>query len=161
MAHNIHHFHEISVVSGDIRVDIKLDRFSEQYNRAQFDLDSDVMTSMVRFMPMRDGTFINLTRAESAVLAGSGEVMAAAPPTGRFLYEGKTMVDPETGSPWARKGARKVLVSQYKGKTNAKENLQYSKHKNPKAQSHWFDAAKKADGDKWVARVKKTSGGGK
>lgn len=161
MAHKIHHFSEISVVSGDIRVDIKLDRFSEQYNRAQFELDSDVMTSMVRFMPMRDGTFINLTRAESTALAGSGEVMAAAPPSGRFLYEGKTMVDPETGSPWARKGARKVLVSQYKGKTNAKENIQYSKYANPKVQSHWFDAAKKADCNKWVAKVKRTAGGGK
>lgn len=161
MTHKIHHFSEISVVSGDIRVNIKLDRFSEQFNRAQFELDSDVMTSMVRFMPMRDGTFINMTRAESAALAGSGEVMAAVPPSGRFLYEGKGMVDPETGSPWAKKGARKVLVSQYNGKANAKENLQYSRHKNRNVQSHWFDAAKKADGGKWVATVKKTAGGGK
>lgn len=161
MAHKIHHFPEISVVSGDIRVNIKLDRFSEQFNRAQFELDSDVMTSMVRFMPMRDGQFINLTRAESAAIAGTGEVVAAVPPSGRFLYEGKTMVDEKTGSPWAKKDARKVLVSQYKGKTNAKENLQYSRHKNPNAQSHWFDAAKKADGEKWIAKVKKTAGGGK
>lgn len=160
MAHKIHHFPEISVVSGDIKVNIKLDRFSDQYNKAQYELDSAVMTSMVPFMPMQDGTFINRTRAESASVAGTGEVVAGVPPQGRFLYEGKTMVDPETGSPWARKGARKVLVSQYKGKTNAKENLQYTKHKNPKAQSHWFEPAKKADGDKWIAKVKKIAGGG-
>lgn len=161
MAHKIHHFPEISVVSGDIKVNIKLDRFSDQYNKAQYELDSAVMTSMVPYMPMRDGQFINLTRAESAAIAGTGEVVAAAAPSGRFLYEGKTMVDEKTGSTWARKGAKKVLVSQYKGKTNATENLQYSRHKNPNAQSHWFDAAKKADGKKWVANVKKTSGGGK
>lgn len=160
MTHKIHHFREISVVSGDIKINIKLNRFSDQFNKAQYELDSGVMTSMVPYMPMRDGQFINLTRAESAAIAGTGEVVAAAPPSGRFLYEGKTMVDEKTGSPWARKGAKKVLVSQYKGKTNAKQDLQYSKHKNPKAQSHWFDAAKKADGDKWVAKVKKTAGGG-
>ena len=160
MAHKIHHFPEISIVKGDIRVNVKLDRFTKQYNKAQFELDSAVMTSMVPFMPMQDGSFINLTKAESAAVAGTGVVIAAAPPQGRFLYEGKTMVDEKTGSPWARKGARKVLVSQYSGKTNAKENLTYSKSAHPNAQSHWFDAAKKKDLDKWVARVKKTAGGG-
>lgn len=160
MAHKIHHFPEISVVSGDIRMNINLDRFSEQYNRAQFALDSAVMTSMVPFMPMQDGDFINRTKAESAALAGTGEVMAAAPPQGRFLYEGKGMVDEKTGSPWARKGAKKVLVSQYAGKTNAKENLSYSKNAHPKAQSHWFDAAKESDLKLWLQVTKKTAGGG-
>lgn len=155
------HFPEISIVDGDIKINIKLDRFDDQFNRAQFALDSAVMTSMVPFMPMQDGTFINQTRARSASLAGSGEVCAAAAPQGRFLYEGKGMVDEKTGSPWARKDARKVLVSQYAGKTRAKESLQYTKTKHPKAQSHWFDAAKKQDGKKWVVTVKKIAGGGK
>lgn len=148
-------------MDGDIKVSVKLDRFSDQFNRAQFALDSAVMTSMVPFMPMQDGTFINLTRARSAGLAGLGRVCAAAPPQGRFLYEGKTMVDEKTGSPWARKAAKKVLVSQYSGKTNARENLQYTETKHPKAQSHWFDAAEKQDGGKWVVTVKKIAGGGK
>lgn len=160
MAHKIHHFKEISVVSGDIKLNIKMDRFSEQYNKAQFALDSAVMTSMIPFMPMRDGTFINLTRAESASLAGSGEVCAGAPPQGRYLYEGKTMVDIETGSPWARKGAKKVLVSQYTGQTNAKENLVFSKSAHPRAQDHWFDAAKEKDLKSWVKATKRIAGGG-
>lgn len=160
MAHKIHHFPEISIVSGDIRMNINLDRFSEQFNRAQFALDSAVMTSMVPFMPMQDGDFVNRTKAESAALAGTGEVMAAAPPQGRFLYEGKGMVDEKTGSPWAKKGAKKVLVSQFAGRTNAKENLSYSKNAHPKAQSHWFDAAKQEDLDKWVKEVKEIAGGG-
>ncbi len=63
-------------------------------------------------MPMQTGQFINVTKAMSAAVAGTGKVVAAAPPMGRFLYEGRTMVDEKTGSPWARKGARKVLVSQ-------------------------------------------------
>lgn len=109
---------------------------------------------------MQDGTFINQTRAKSAAMAGSGEVCAGVAPQGRFLYEGKTMVDEKTGSPWARKGAKKVLVSQYAGKTQAKENLVFSQHAHPKAQAHWFDPAKEADGRKWTKTVKRIAGGG-
>lgn len=156
MAHKIHHFKEISVVSGDIKINLNLDRFSDQFNRAQFELDSMVMTSMVSFMPMQDGSFINRTKAESASLAGTGEVCAAVPPQGRFLYEGKTMVDEKTGSPWARKYAEKVLVSQYSGKTNAKPNLTYSNGR----RSHWFDAAKERDLNTWIRETKKVAGGG-
>lgn len=135
----------------EIRMEINLDRFEKQYNKAQFGLDSMVMTDMVPYMPMTTGTFINVTKAMSAALAGSGKVVAAAPPMGRFLYEGKVMVDPETNSPWARKGAKKIVTE---------KDLQYNKNAHPKAADHWFDAAKKAHGEEWVNYVKKVAGGG-
>lgn len=140
----------------EIEMLIDLSRFDEQFSKAQYELDSMVMTDMVPYMPMETGQFINVTRAMSAAVAGTGKVVAGAPPMGRFLYEGKTMVDEKTGSPWARKGARKVLVSQYNGKTNAKENLTYAHGR----QSHWFEAAKKQHGGQWVNKVKKIAGGG-
>lgn len=151
------HFKGFSVVQGDLNIHVNLSRFEKQYQRAQFWLDSQVMTDMIPLMPHQTGTFINITRAQSASLAGSGVVIAAASPMGRFLYEGKTMVDIETGSPVARKGAKKVLVSQYSGKTNAQENLTYS---NPKAVPHWFDEAKKEHLKEWVKGVKEIAGGG-
>lgn len=137
---------------------MKLDmsRVENNFNKAQFALDSAVMTSMVPLMPMGTGQFIAETKAMSAAMAGTGEVVAAAPPSGRFLYEGKTMVDVKTGSPWARKGAKKVLVSEFGGKTNAKQNLSFSGGAKPR----WFDEAKKKDGDNWIDLVKKTAGGG-
>jgi hypothetical protein len=138
-----------------IDMDIDLSRFYDQYSRAQFELDSMVMTDMVPYMPMEKGLFIDITRAMSAAVAGTGKVVAAAPPMGRFLYEGKTMVDEKTGSPWARKGARKVLVSQYTGKTNAKPNLTYAHGR----QSHWFEEAKEQNGKQWIAKTKRTAGG--
>lgn len=144
----------------EVNMLIDLGRFEKQYTRAQYDLDSTVMTSMIPYMPMQTGTFVNVTRGMSAAIAGSGKVVAAAPPMGRFLYEGKTMVDEKTGSPWARKGAKKVLVSQYGGKTNTRQDLSYSKHAHPKAQSHWFEAAKKDHGHVWIRKVKKIAGGG-
>lgn len=141
-------------------MEIDLSRFDQQFSRAQYELDSMVMDSMIPVMPMDTGTFINVTRAMSQAIAGSGKVVAAAPPTGRMLYEGKTMVAPATGSAWARSGAKKVLVSQYGGKTNAKENLVFSKHAHPEAQAYWFDVAKERDGKIWVKKSKEVAGGG-
>jgi hypothetical protein len=160
MASKIHHFKGFSVVDGDVKVKIDMSRFEEQYRKAQYQLDGAVMNSMVPFMPMENGTFVNVTRAASAAIQGSGRVFAAYSQQGRFLYEGKGMVDEKTGSPWARKDAKKVLVSQYSGKTRAKETLTYTKTKHPAAQAHWFDAAKEKDGETWIREAKKTAGGG-
>ena len=139
---------------------IDLSRFEKQFQKAQYELDSMIMTDMVPFMPMQTGTFINLTRARSAAIAGSGKVVAAAPPYGRFLYYGKTMVDKSTGSTWARKGAKKVLVSQFAGKTNARENLDFSKAAHPGVVPEWFVEAKRRHCLEWLIKTKETAGGG-
>lgn len=138
------------------RVTIDLSRVKRNIAKAQYELDSAVMKSMEPFMPHETGSFINTTIAMSAAIAGTGKVVAAAPPMGRFLYEGKTMVDEVTGSPWARKDAKKVLVSQYSGKTNARPNLTYSNGRT----SHWFDKAKSRDLGIWLKIVKEATGGG-
>ena len=62
----IKHFKGFSVVDGDIRVKLDMHRFEEQFRRAQYQLDGAVMNSMVPFMPMITGIFINATRAASA-----------------------------------------------------------------------------------------------
>lgn len=131
-----------------IELDVDLSRFEKQYEKAQYALDSMVMTYMQPYMPHQTGTFINVTKAMSAAIAGSGTVVAAAAPMGRFLYEGKVMVDPLTGSPWARAGAKKVVTDR---------DLKYS---NPKATPHWFDTAKKNHGASWVKVAKRYAGGG-
>lgn len=144
---------------GSVKVKVKLERLEKRFRKAQFQLDSDVMEDMVPYMPMQDGTFINQTKAKSAAMAGTGKVCAGISPHGRFLYEGKTMVDEKTGSTWARLGGKKVLVSQYTGKTKAKENLTYSKGAHPDAQAKWFEPAKEKHGNRWIKRVKKMAGG--
>lgn len=130
-------------------MEIDLGRFEGQYTRAQYDLDSTVMTDMVPYMPMQTGTFINVTRGMSQAIAGSGKVVAAAPPMGRFLYNGKLMVGERTRSAWAAKGEKKEVVE---------KNLEL--YPKGKAQSHWFDAAKKAHGKVWIKKVKQIAGGG-
>lgn len=130
---------------------LNLGRFEGQYSKAQYALDSMVMTDMVKFMPMDTGQFINVTRAMSAAIAGSGKVVAAAPPFGRFLYEGKVMVGGSSGSPWAKKAEKKVATDR---------NIDFYKGAHPDAQAHWFDAAKKQSGSQWVKKTRRIAGGG-
>lgn len=157
MASITKHFKGFSIVQGDIKVNLDLSRFEKQYQDAQSWLDGQVMTDMEPYIPKQGGVLYQRTVGESAALQGTGLVVAAAGPYGRFIYEGKTMVDILTGSPWARKDAKKVIVSQYAGQTNAKENLTYS---NAKTVPHWFDTAKEQHLKEWVDGVKKRAGGG-
>lgn len=144
---NIRHFKNISFVEGRVKAEISLDRLNKNINRAQFWLDSQIMTDMVPFMPHNTGDFVNITRAQSAALAGSGTVIAAAPPMGRFLYMGKVMVDPETDSPFARPSTKKIVTE---------KPLTYS---NPNATPMWFDTAKDRHLKEWVEGVQKRIGG--
>lgn len=66
-------------------------------------------------------------------------------PYARFLYNGKLMIDPNTGSAWAPKGATKVV-------TGKDLDIKHAVH--DKAQSHWFEASKAQNLPKWrnVAR---------
>ena len=139
------------LVQSNVQISLDLGRFTEQYATAQFRLDSMVMTHMVPYMPMVTHTFINETKAISASMAGTGWVCAGAGPMGRFLYEGKVMVDPVTGSPFARYGAKKVVTNR---------PLQYSTSAHPKVTDHWFDAAKAEYGRKWIQTTKRLAGGG-
>ena len=152
---------------GTLSIDANIDlgRIERNIEKAQYFLDSQVMTDMVPYMPMQagGGGFIGETRRLSADLAGTGIVVAAAPPMGRYLYMGKVMVDAETG-----KGPMRIEVSPgehiFRFRKGAKlvatdRDLKFSKAANPKAQKQWFDAAKRAHGKEWVKQVKKIAGG--
>lgn len=136
-------------IEGTMKID--LSRFPGQYTRAQYELDTMVMNSMIPYMPKQTGTFINVTQAMSQAIAGSGKVVAAAPPMGRFLYEGVAMVGERTRSAFAEKGEKKVTTG---------IPLKYSTHANPKASARWFDVAKNNHGKTWIEKTKKLAGGG-
>lgn len=147
MADSDLHLKGFSLVSANMRVNVNLNRLNENLYRAQFALDTQIMNDMIPYMPMNTGTLIQVTRAKSAATAGTGMVCAAAAPYGRFQYYGKVMVDPQTNSPWARKGAKKIVTDR---------PLDYS---NPKAQPEWFQVAKDKNLNKWVQKVKNKVGG--
>lgn len=136
-------------IEGTLKLD--LGRFEDQYSKAQYELDSMVMTSMVPYMPKQTGTFINVTQGMSQAIAGSGKVVAAAPPMGAFLYAGKVMIGERTRSAFAEKGEKKISTDRA---------LMYSRHANPKVADHWFETAKKNHGAEWIKKTKKLAGGG-
>lgn len=143
----ITHFEKYSYYARGVGIEIDFSRIEALYQRAQYWLDSQIMTDMVPLMPHMTGTFINVTRMASAALAGSGKVIAAASPMGRFLYMGKVMVDPDTNSPWARPGAKKVVTDR---------PIVYS---NPRAVPLWFERAKELHKNEWIRGVKSIIGG--
>lgn len=144
MAKKIHHFKGFSVIEDGVDIRVDMDRLENNFNRAQYALDSAIMTSMEPHMPMETGQFIAVTKGMSAAVAGTGQVVAAAPPSGRFLYEGQAMIGRYSKSAWAKKGEKKVLSG---------KSLTYTRG-GPK----WFDKAKAKDSDNWVRIVKKEVG---
>ena len=131
-----------------LNVEVDTEKLGKKKQLAQYWLDSQIMTDMVPLMPMDTGSFIASTVAQSQALAGSGEVIAGIGPHGRFLYEGLVMVDPETGSPFARAGVKKVVTDR---------PLEFSR---ASAVAHWFEEAKSQHLTDWVRGVAKFYGGG-
>ena len=91
------------------------------------------------FVPALTGSLMNRTRV-------AGNVVIYPGPYARFLYYGKVMVDPDTGSPFAQKGAVKVLTD---------KDLVFNKTVNPQAQAHWFEASKAQNLEKWMRVYRK------
>lgn len=137
------HFPKISYISANFRIEISLDRFSKQFSEAQQWLGDRVLEDCKAVMPHLTGVL----QQNSKTLNGGRQVIFETI-YARFLYGGKVMVDPDTGSPWARAGADKVLTDR---------PLHFS---NPQATDHWFDTAKARNGEYWIAGVKKIGGGG-
>lgn len=86
------------------------------------------------FVPAQTKSLVNRSQVVENMVIYPG-------PYARFLYYGKLMVDPETGSSWARKGANKSLTG---------TNLNIKKNVHGLAQSYWFEASKSMNKDKWI-----------
>lgn len=151
---------DIHFTSNGVEVNINTSVFGERVEKAQFWLDSQVMTDMVPLMPMQKGTFIQLTRARSASMAGTGQVCAAAGVYGRYLYEGKVMVDSVTG-----KGPKKIptgpgeYVLRFRKGAKLVPTERPLTYSNPQAVPHWFDVAKANHEKEWVDGVRNILGG--
>lgn len=139
----IHKLDDLTVIRAGATLKVDTSRLEKNLNKAQYSLDSRIMTDMVPLMPMQTGNFIQRTVAESAAMAGTGKVVAAAPPFGRFLYYGKVMVGEISRSPWAMSGEKKVVTDR---------NLRFSR---PEAKAFWFEEAKKRHKDEWIDLVRK------
>lgn len=102
--------------------------------RAEHVLAEQMEKDTQPFVPMLTGSLTQRTRVVGNDIIYPG-------PYARFLYYGKVMVDPQTGSTFAPNGGTKVLTNR---------DLVFSKAMHPQAQSHWFEASKAQNMEKWV-----------
>jgi len=91
------------------------------------------------FVPARTKSLVSRTQVVDSSVIYPG-------PESRMLYNGKLMIDPDTGSAWARKGVTKVVTG---------KDLNISTAVHSQAQSHWFEVSKAQDLDKWVRFAEK------
>lgn len=92
------------------------------------------------FVPALTGDLNRRTQVDGNLIIYPG-------PQSRMLYNGKLMIDPNTGSAWASKGVTKVT---------ADRNLVFTKTYHSEAQDHWFEASKAQNLKKWVRVAEKT-----
>lgn len=91
------------------------------------------------FAPAQTKSMVNRVQVDGGTIIYPG-------PYARYLYYGKLMVDPKTGSAWAPMGASKTITG---------TDLNISRAVHGKAQSHWFEASKAMNKDKWLRSAKK------
>lgn len=109
------------------------DKVEQKCTKAEHILAQQVAKDTSPFVPARTGSLDIRTRVEKGSVIYPG-------PYARFLYYGKVMVDPNTGSTFAPKGGTKVVTDR---------NLIFNKSVHPQAQSHWFEASKAQNMEKW------------
>jgi len=114
--------------------------------KAETALANEVLADTEPFVPFLTGSLNQRAYAKGNMVIYPG-------PYARYLYYGKLMVDPDTGSSWAKNGATKVLTD---------KNLVFSTSGHSQAQAHWFEASKALNLEKWTLKageaVKKYSG---
>lgn len=117
----------------NVQVDIDPSQIEGNAERAQEILANQVKQDTDQFVPAKTGSLATRARVEGNTLIYPG-------PYAQYLYHGKLMVDPETGSSYAKKGSTKVLTG---------KDLVFSKAMHGKAQAEWFEASKSLNLDKW------------
>lgn len=115
------------------------EQLSKSCTRAEHAIALQVEKDTKPFVPALTNSLTQRTRVV-------GDTIIYPGPYSRFLYYGKVMVDPETGSPYAPKGGTKVVTDR---------NLVFKQSEHPQAQAFWCEASKAQNLDKWLRVAEK------
>ena len=120
-----------------LKFSVKTDGFDELYEKlaqactkAEHIVAVQAQKDTSPYVPFLTGSLDQRTQVVGNAIIYPG-------PYARFLYYGKVMVDPETGSTYAPKVLRD-------------KNLVFTTSGHAQAQSHWFEASKAENLDKWI-----------
>ena len=115
-------------------MDAVMEALASACSRAEQTVAVQVEKDTAPFVPMLTGSLTQRTRVDGNQIVYPG-------PYARFLYYGKVMVDPDTGSTYAPKGGAKVVTDR---------DLVFNQTAHPQAQSNWFEASKAQNLEKWL-----------
>ena len=115
-------------------IDSLPDKIRKSSDKAEHIVAMQVKKDTSSYVPALTGDLDRRTRVDGPNVIYPG-------PQSRYLYHGKLMVDPATGSSYAPKGATKVLTD---------KDLVFNKAMHAQAQSHWFEASKAENLKNWV-----------
>lgn len=114
--------------------EVMAQKLAEASTKGEHAVAIQVQKDTSPYVPFLTGSLDQRTRVDGSQVIYPG-------PYARYLYYGKLMVDPETGSSYATKGATKVLTD---------KNLVFNKASHANAQAHWFEASKAENLEKWI-----------
>ena len=103
-------------------------------SKAESILAAQVMKDTDPYVPALTGSLSQRTHIEGSTIVYPG-------PYARFLYYGKVMIYAPTGSTWAPRYEHKVVTDR---------DLVMNKSMHALATSHWFEASKAANLQKWL-----------
>lgn len=109
-------------------------RLTQACSAAEHSLAVQIRKDTEPFVPA-----LNLSLNSRTFVQGNTIVYPA--PYARYLYFGKLMIDPDTGSSWAKAKATKILTDR---------DLVFTRTVHRQAQSHWFEASRAQNLDKWL-----------
>lgn len=128
----------------NVRTNIDPNLIARRTPRADHILAIQAARDTEPFVPALTKSMVNRTKIEEGKIIYEG-------PYARYLYNGKLMVDPATGSAWASMGAIKTLTDR---------NLVFNQTVHGEAQDHWFEASKALNLDKWLRVYGRALNGG-
>ena len=115
------------------------EKLADTTDRAAHAVAEQIRKDTAPYVPFRNGVLDMKTKVVGNMVIYPG-------PYARFLYYGKVMVDPNTGSTWAPKGGTKVVTDR---------NLVFTTDFHPQAQAFWFEASKAQNKEKWIRVAQK------
>ena len=110
------------------------ERLKDASEKAEHTVAIQVQKDTSPYVPFLTGSLDQRTRVDGSEVIYPG-------PYARYLYHGKVIVDPETGSAYAPKGGTKVVTD---------KDLVFNKAMHSQAQAYWFEASKAENMDKWL-----------
>lgn len=120
-------FKDFTMKDGHMSANIKFSVFGGRFRAAQLWLDREIMKDMRPLIPYRTGIFRKKIEANNRVFAGTGRIVTAVPPQGKWLYGGTTnsgkpihYTNPQSVPQW---GAVTVQQNLAKYRAGVKERL--------------------------------------